>query len=67
MITAAGIVESELGMYDPEWTLEKKAAYTQLMLELNLLGYDANIDFLPGEGDIPQEEAVKIAKKAVQE
>lgn len=67
VITAAGIVESELGMYDPEWTLEKKAAYTQLMLELNLLGYDANIDFLPGEGDIPQEEAVKIAKKAVQE
>lgn len=67
VITAAGIVEAELGLYDPEWTLEKKAAYTQLMLELDLLGYDTNIDLLPDEDDIPQQQAMEIAKKAVQE
>lgn len=67
VITAAGIVEREIGLYDPEWTLEKKAAYTQLMLELDLLGYDTNIDFLPDESDIPQEQAMEIAKKAVQQ
>jgi len=67
VITAAGIVEKELGLYDPEWTLEKKAAYTQLMLELDLLGYDTNIDLLPDENDIPQQQVIEIAKKAVQE
>ena len=67
VITASGIVEQELGLYDSEWSLEKKAAYTQLLPELDLLGYDTNIDFLPDEDDIPQEQAVEIAKKAVQE
>ena len=67
VITAAGIVETELGLYDPEWPLEKKAAYTRLMLELDLLGYDTNIDLLPDEDDIPQEKAMEIARKAVQE
>ena len=67
VITASGIVEQELGLYDSEWSLEKKAAYTQLLLELDLLGYDTNIDFLPDEDDIPQDQAVEIAKKAVQE
>lgn len=67
VITAAGIVEKEVGLYDPEWSLEKKAEYTQLMLELDLLGYDTNIDLLPDEDDIPQEQAMEIAKKAVQE
>ena len=66
VITASGIVEQELGLYDSEWSLEQKAAYTQLLLELDLLGYDTNIDFLPDENDIPQEEAVRIAKEAVQ-
>ena len=67
VITAAGIVEKEIGLYDPEWPLDRKAAYTQLLLELDLLGYDTNIDFLPDEGDIPQDQAMEIAKKAVQE
>ena len=67
VITAAGIVEKELGLYDPEWTLEKKAAYTQLMLELDLLGYDTNIDLLPDEDDIPQQQAMEIARNAVQD
>lgn len=67
VITASGIVEQELGLYDSEWSLEQKAAYTQLLLELDLLGYDTNIDFLPDEDDIPQEQAVEIAKKAVQD
>ena len=67
VITASGIVEQELGLYDSEWSLEQKAAYTQLLLELDLLGYDTNIDLLPDEDDIPQEQAVAIAKKAVQE
>lgn len=67
VITAAGIVEKEIGLYDPEWPLEKKAAYTQLMLELDLLGYDTNIDLLPDENDIPQEQAAEIAKTAVRE
>ena len=66
VITAAGIVEKELGLYDPEWPLDKKAEYTQLMLELGLLGYDTNIDFLPDEDDIPQKQAMDIARKAVQ-
>ena len=66
VITASGIVEQELGLYDSEWSLEQKAAYTQLLLELDLLGYDTNIDFLPGEDDIPPEEAVRIAKEALQ-
>ena len=66
VITASGIVETELGLYDSEWPLEKKAAYTQLLLELDLLGYDTNIDLLPDEDDIPQEEAMQIARKALQ-
>ena len=67
VITASGIVEAELGLYDSEWSLEKKAAYTQLLLELDLLGYDTNIDLLPDEGDIQRDQAVEIAKAAVQE
>lgn len=67
VITTSGIVEQELGLYDSEWSLEQKAAYTQLLLELDLLGYDTNIDFLPDEDDIPREQAVEIARKAVQE
>jgi len=65
VITAQGIIDHEMGMYDGAWSLEEKAAYSQMMLEIGLYGYDEMIDMLPEEGDISQEEAVRIAKKAV--
>ena len=67
VITVFGIVEKEAGLFDSEWSLEKKAAYSQMMLELDLLGYDENIAMLPTENDIPQGEAVRIAERAVRE
>lgn len=67
VITAFGIVEKEAGLFDSEWSLEKKAEYSQMMLELDLLGYDENVALLPTQDDITQEEAAAIARSAVLE
>ncbi|MBP3522705.1 MAG: hypothetical protein J6M56_03955 [Clostridia bacterium] len=64
-ITAAGIIEKEMGVYDNEWSLEDKARYAAILMEFDLLGYDTNVDLLPGEDDIAQEEAVRLAREAV--
>lgn len=64
-ITAAGIIEQELGLYDSAWSLEQKADYSAILMEFDLMGSDTNVDLLPGEDDISQEEAVHIAQEAV--
>ena len=52
----------ERGGYD-KLTLEDKAALSQLELALGE-DYLYVVNLLPGEGDIPMEEAVELAKKA---
>ncbi len=61
-----GILEKELGDIST-WTLEQKAWYTDMQIEIGLLTKD-NDDFicaLPGENDVQPEAAVEIAKAAV--
>lgn len=67
MLSLETIMEAEIGVYDPAWSLAQKAAYCEMMLDLDLLGFDTNIDMLPGEGDIAPEEAEAIAKAALRE
>lgn len=65
-ISLHSIMQQELGELDPEWSLEQKAAYSALESEFELGGADEDINLLPGEDDIPREEAVQIAKDAIQ-
>lgn len=65
-ISLHSIMQQELGEIDPEWSLEQKAAYSALESEFELGGADEDVNLLPGEDDIPREEAVKIAKDAIQ-
>ena len=65
-ISLHSIMQQELGELDPEWSLEQKAAYSALESEFELGGADEYVNLLPGEDDIPREEAVRIAKDAIQ-
>lgn len=65
-ISLHSIMQQELGELDPEWSLEQKAAYSALESEFELGGADEDVNLLPGEDDIPREEAVRIAKNAIQ-
>lgn len=65
-ISLHSIMQQELGELDPEWSLEQKAAYSAMESEFELGGADEDVNLLPGEDDIPREEAVKIAKDAIQ-
>lgn len=65
-ISLHSIMQQELGELDPEWSLEQKAAYSALESEFELGGADEDVNLLPGEDDIPREEAVRIAKDAIQ-
>ena len=65
-ISLYSIMQQELGELDPEWSLEQKAAYSALESEFELGGADEDVNLLPGEDDIPREEAVQIAKDAIQ-
>lgn len=65
-ISLHSIMQQELGELDPEWSLEQKAAYSALESEFELGGADEDANLLPGENDIPREEAVQIAKDAIQ-
>lgn len=65
-ISLHSIMQQELGELDPAWSLEQKAAYSELESEFELGGYDEEVNLLPGEGDISQDEAVRIAKDAIQ-
>ncbi len=64
VVTAISILEAERGPL-PGWSLEEKAAYTQLLVKTGTLGADEEMYWLPGPGDIPQEKAVEVARKAV--
>ncbi|HHT08644.1 MAG TPA: hypothetical protein GX006_09190 [Clostridiales bacterium] len=44
------------------WNVEKKAWYTQVLLEAGLQSPDVERFVLPGPEDIPQEQAVRIAR-----
>lgn len=57
-ISLHSIMQQELGELDPEWSLEQKAAYSALESEFELGGADEDVNLLPGENDIPREEAV---------
>ena len=65
-ISLHSIMQQELGELDPEWSLEQKAAYSALESEFELGGADEDVNLLPGGDDIPREEAVQIAKDAIQ-
>lgn len=60
------ILEKELGPQNT-WSLEQKAWYTQMLIDVGLLTEksDDAIHALPGEGDISPEEAAAIAKAAI--
>ena len=66
-ISLHSIMQQELGELDPEWSLEQKAAYSELENEFELGGYDEDVNLLPDENDISREEAVQIAKEAIRE
>ncbi len=63
-ITAISILEAEKGPL-PDWSMEDKAAYTQMLVKTKTLGHDEEMYWLPGEGDISQEEALEITNKAI--
>jgi len=63
-ITAISILEAEKGIL-PTWSMEDKAAYTQMLVKTNTLGYDEEMYWLPGEKDIPLQQAVEIANEAI--
>ena len=63
-ITAISILEAEKGIL-PTWSMEDKAAYTQMLLKTKTLGYDEEMYWLPGDMDIPQDKAVDIANEAI--
>lgn len=65
-ISLHSIMQQELGELDPAWSLEQKAAYSALESEFELGGADEDVNLLPGEDDIPREEAVQIAQDAIQ-
>lgn len=52
------ILESILGSYY-DWSIEEKHAFDQLMVECGELSYCHNL--LPGDGEISQEDALRIA------
>ena len=58
------ILEAEKGTFDT-WSMEEKAWYSALMLDLGLAGYDSEVFLLPGEDAITAEEAERIAREAV--
>lgn len=58
------ILEAEKGTFDT-WSMEEKAWYSALMLDLGLAGFDSEVFLLPGEDAIPAAEAERIAREAV--
>lgn len=67
LISVRSIMEDELGDFDSSWSLEQKARYSEIMLEFDLLGYDTDLYFMPGEDVITPEAAIAIARQAVEE
>jgi hypothetical protein len=63
-ITAISILEAEKGPL-PNWSMEDKAAYTQMLIKTKTLGSDEEMYWLPGDKDIPLERAVSIANEAI--
>ncbi len=63
-ITLVGMLEKELGELR-DWSQEDKAWYSQVLLDSGLIGDNEEVFMMPGEQDIPPEEAVRIALDAV--
>ena len=63
-ITAISILEAEKGIL-PTWSMEDKAAYTQMLVKTKTLGHDEEMYWLPGVKDIPRDRAVAIANEAI--
>lgn len=66
VVTAISLLEAEYGPL-PGWSLERKAAYTRLLADTGTLGSDEEMYWLPGSGDIPEEQAEERARRAVLE
>lgn len=64
VIGLTSILSAELGDMET-WDMERKAWYTQLLLDAGLLYGDDDASFMPGEDAIPVEEAIAAAKEAV--
>lgn len=60
------ILDKELGAIDT-WSMEQKAWYSQLLKEHGLLGSDEEIYLMPGDEAIAPEEAIAIARAAIEE
>lgn len=64
VVTAISILEAEFGPL-PNWDMERKAAYTQLLEKTGTLGKDEEMYWMPGKGDISQQQAIETARKAI--
>lgn len=64
VIGLTSILCTELGDIET-WDMERKAWYTQLLLDAGLLYGDDDAFFMPGEDAVPVDEAVATAKEAV--
>lgn len=65
-IGVESILYVEMGPMDG-WSLEDKAWYTQMLMDLGLLGFDTDVFLLPGKDVIRPAEAVEAARAEVQE
>ncbi len=63
-ITAISILEAEKGPL-PNWSMEDKAAYTQMLVKTKTLGHDEEMYWLPGDKDIAKDKAVATANEAI--
>ena len=63
-ISHISIMEDVKGMMET-WSLEDKAWYSQVMQKYDRLGGDPQINILPGENDLSEEEVLQIAAKAL--
>lgn len=65
-LTTLEVLQGVMGGFG-NWTLEQRAWFSQVMLEAGIGENDfPGIHLVPQEGDIQQEEAVQIAKRALE-
>lgn len=65
VVTLMSILERVWGRYPDEWSVENLAWYTQTLVETGRIGHDEERFYLPGEGDLPREEAERVARQAI--
>lgn len=61
MVTLDDVMLAEIGEFDNEWPLDKKAAYSSLMDEVGMLASDDFVHMVPNENALTPEAAGEIA------